>query len=95
MQSFTCPWCGPRSQIEFSYCRAAESVATTPMPEQGSAPQGHTGELERIYLRGNHIGVQEEIWQHTYGCRGWLRITRNNLTHEVRDCAPASLEHRP
>ncbi len=24
-----------------------------------------------------------EIWQHSFGCRGCLRITRNNLTHEV------------
>jgi heterotetrameric sarcosine oxidase delta subunit len=85
MQLFTCPWCGPRAQIEFSYARVAESVAGAAVDSQG----GEMQELDRIFLRQNSVGLQEEIWQHTHGCRGWLRIRRNNLTHEVLQCTPA------
>ncbi len=41
--------------------------------------------LERIFLRDDDIGFHEEIWQHVFGCRGWLKIDRHNLTHEIRN----------
>ena len=28
-------------------------------------------------------GAHAELWYHAYGCRGWLRVMRNTLTHEV------------
>lgn len=84
MQLFKCPWCGPRAHIEFTYVRDQQSVSTR---SDGSNPDLGQ-ELDRIYLRSNHIGFHQEIWQHSAGCRGWLCITRNNLTHEVEDCLP-------
>lgn len=84
MQLLNCPWCGPRAHIEFTYIRDQQSVSTR--GDGNDANIQH--ELERIYLRSNHPGAHQEIWQHSAGCRGWLRITRNNLTHEVEDCLP-------
>ena len=91
MQQIDCPWCGPRAHIEFTYLREAESVATGNM----SSPADDKRELDRIYLRRNHPGIHTEIWQHSFGCRGCLRIVRNNLTHELGECLPASSEPAP
>ncbi|MCJ7558932.1 MAG: sarcosine oxidase subunit delta [Gammaproteobacteria bacterium] len=91
MQLFDCPWCGPRPHIEFTYLRDSESVATGSL----SAGADDRRDLDRIYLRRNHPGVHTEIWQHSFGCRGWLRIARNNLTHEVGECLPVSPEPMP
>ena len=91
MQLFDCPWCGPRAHIEFTYLRDSESVAAGTM----ATPSDERRDLERIYLRRNHLGTHTEIWQHSFGCRGCLRITRNNLTHEVDQCLPASPEPTP
>ena len=62
-------------------------------PTLGSAIPGRVATL--IVLVGSHqpprnkrqpyrIGYHDEIWQHTFGCRGWLRIERHNYTHDVR-----------
>ena len=91
MQLFDCPWCGPRAHIEFTYLRDSESVATGNM----ATPADDRRELDRIYLRRNHLGAHTEIWQHSFGCRGCLRVTRNNLTHEVERCLPVSPEQAP
>ena len=84
MQLFRCPWCGQRAQIEFSYCCDQEGI---PGPDWAElADEAH---LQRIYLRSNQIGFHAELWQHTGGCGGWLKILRHNLTHEVADTVPA------
>jgi sarcosine oxidase subunit delta len=44
--------------------------------------------LDRVFLRSNHLGYHQEIWQHTHGCRGWLRVLRHNLTHEIKESQP-------
>jgi methylglutamate dehydrogenase subunit B len=87
MQRIPCPWCGPRAHIEFSYRCDAEAVA----PER----EDDAATLRRVYARANHIGVHTEIWQHRHGCRGWLRVRRHNLTHEILDTAPAAAEPPP
>jgi sarcosine oxidase subunit delta len=89
MQRIDCPWCGERPQIEFTYYRDAEAVPRAPEQDQDTDSQ-----LRRIYLRKNHIGFHFEIWQHEMGCRQWVRVLRNNLTHEIADCEPASTIHR-
>ena len=81
MQQLPCPWCGPRAQIEFSYVRDWQAVPA-------GWPEADAPALERIYLRSNHIGWHIELWQHSAGCRGWLKLLRHNLTHEVRAAVP-------
>jgi len=85
MQRIDCPWCGPRAQVEFEYLRDAEAV-----PVAGEFARPAAEQLRRIYLRSNHPGFHYEIWQHRAGCRQWIRVLRNNLSHEIADCEPAT-----
>jgi sarcosine oxidase subunit delta len=76
MASFIpCPHCGPRPREEFSIRGAA---LQRPAPEAG--PDAW---FAYVYLRENPRGVIEEHWRHVCGCRRWLVVTRNTLTHEV------------
>ena len=38
---------------------------------------------EAVYLRSNPRGMHEELWQHTQGCRAWIVVHRDTLTHEI------------
>jgi methylglutamate dehydrogenase subunit B len=82
MMLLTCPYCGARNVTEFTYCgegNAREPSEGAPI-EQWSA---------HVYLRENPRGPHEELWQHTAGCRRWIRVRRNTLTHEVLGSEPA------
>ncbi len=82
MQLIPCPWCGPRAHIEFRYHCDAQALPRDWLRET-------VVEFEsRTWLRDNHIGEHEEIWQHADGCRGWLVLSRNNLTHVVAKSLP-------
>jgi len=92
MQLIPCPWCGPRAHIEFRYHCDAQAVSRRWHEESDAEWQ------ERTWLRGNQIGWHHEIWQHTDGCRGWLVVTRNNLTHGLTKTValgPAGLSVTP
>ena len=36
-----------------------------------------------VYLRDNPAGAHRELWQHTGGCRAWLVVTRDTVTHAI------------
>ena len=71
-----CPYCGPRDHHEFSYGGAAH--ARRPEPD---APEDDW--IEYVYMRDNPRGWHEELWHHVSGCRQWLIVNRNTLTHEI------------
>lgn len=73
-----CPFCGERDAHEFAYLGDAQ--ATRPDP---AAPQAQARFFEAVYLRDNPAGPHEELWYHTSGCRSWLRVTRDTLTHDI------------
>lgn len=78
MHQINCPWCGPRAQTEFEYyCDAA--VVDTRFAEESMQEA-----LDRVFMRDDFIGFHDEIWQHVYGCRGWLRVARHTRTHAIR-----------
>ena len=85
MQKFKCPWCGARPQTEFTYVIDEEGIPAASWPSESAEAQ-----VERIYLRSNAVGFHNEIWQHEFGCRGWLKISRHNLTHKVESCTPVA-----
>lgn len=68
-----CPFCGERDLSEFSYL----GDATVQRPD--SAEKFY----EAVYLRDNPAGRHSELWYHTFGCRGWLRVTRDTRTHAI------------
>lgn len=77
MLLLTCPWCGERSQPEFTY--GGDASIQRPDPLSASTEQW----LEYVYLRENRRGPHLEWWQHTGGCRQWFKVVRDTLTHEI------------
>ena len=83
-----CPYCGWRPHEEFDH--AGDASVARPA-EDADIAEWHA----YVYLRTNPKGAYREYWQHTRGCRSWLRITRDTLTHEVTDSRLAAVEPTP
>lgn len=73
-----CPFCGEREASEFSYL--GDAAASRPNPDLADA---QTAFFEAVYLRDNPAGPHEELWYHAFGCRRWLRVTRDTRTHDI------------
>jgi heterotetrameric sarcosine oxidase delta subunit len=72
----TCPECGPREALEFSY-----GGETTHRVD----PDADDRELAAyLYFRENVNGWQTEWWLHHDGCRTWFLAERHTATNEVR-----------
>jgi heterotetrameric sarcosine oxidase delta subunit len=71
-----CPHCGPRDHTEFSY----GGDATVKQPADDASVEAWS---EYVYLRDNPRGPHRELWHHAQGCRAWLVVTRDTLTHAI------------
>ena len=78
-----CPFCGERELGEFTYLGDAKPVRPV---ANASADEV----FEYVYLRDNLAGAMSEYWYHGVGCRAWLKIARNTLTHEISSVEPAA-----
>ena len=85
MLIINCPHCGARDHTEFSYGGDAD-VKRPADPAAASEAEW----LDYLYLRDNPRGPHDEIWQHSAGCRRWIRVKRNTLTHEILHSEPAA-----
>ena len=74
-----CPYCGERDHSEFSYGGDA-SIDYPPL----DAPAEDW--LRAVFQRENPCGMQSETWQHTHGCRMWLVVERDTVSHVISDC---------
>lgn len=83
-----CPFCGPRDHSEFVY----GGDATIVYPELSAPTEAW---FDAVYLRDNPKGPHRERWQHVEGCRLWLVVERDTLTHEVTRVAPARANLEP
>jgi methylglutamate dehydrogenase subunit B len=77
-----CPHCGVRPKEEFTIRGAALS-----RPEPGANQDAW---FAYVYLRDNPRGAYEEFWHHTSGCRRWLVVSRDTVTHETTGVRDAS-----
>jgi methylglutamate dehydrogenase subunit B len=68
-----CPYCGPRDAHEF-VCRGETDMGR---------PDDDDALFEYVYLRDNPIGPVNEHWYHAQGCRNWLLLTRDTISHEI------------
>ncbi len=76
MLIITCPYCGPRDHSEFTY--VGDAARTRP------ALGADTGDVfDWVYLRDNPRGRHLEYWQHSAGCRAFVKVLRDTATHEV------------
>ncbi len=85
----SCPHCGTRPKEEFSI---RGEVRTR--PEAGAPMESW---YKYVYVRDNPKGRQREFWHHVLGCRRWLVVERDTLTHEVyavTDAAEAKTSER-
>jgi len=78
-----CPYCGPRPNEEFT--TLGDATKTRPDAETAS-PQDWQ---EYVYIRDNPKGRFQEYWHHAGGCRSWLVIERDTVTHEVHSVVSA------
>ena len=83
MLRINCPFCGLRDFTEFTY---GEDASLT-RPEWGS--EDMQAWYEYVFLRDNPRGRHTEFWHHVNGCRQWLRVERDTLTHEIYSVEPA------
>jgi heterotetrameric sarcosine oxidase delta subunit len=77
MLRIDCPFCGLRDMSEFTYGEDASIV----WPDFASPD--HQAHFDALYLRENPRGRHLEKWQHLMGCRSWLLVERDTLTHEI------------
>lgn len=80
-----CPWCGPRSQVEFTY----GGDATVVRPANDAPEQAW---FDYVYLRDNPCGPHDESWLHSAGCRSWFKVRRDTRTHDIIGSAPIGQE---
>lgn len=77
-----CPFCGPRDHAEFGY--GGDGSVVWPALD---APVEDW--CEALFLRENIRGPQLETWHHVHGCRMWLLVERDTMTHEILSVRPA------
>jgi sarcosine oxidase subunit delta len=77
MLRIDCPFCGLRDETEFSY--GGDASRARPALEESSETVWNT----YVFLRSNPKGLHEEYWFHQHGCRSWLRVTRDMITHDI------------
>ena len=77
-----CPFCGERDAAEFTY----EGDATVEYPALDAPAEDW---LAAVYLRENPKGRHREMWRHVLGCRAFVIVERDTLTHEVFGAALA------
>ncbi len=72
-----CPFCGFRDHSEFQY----GGDASHRMPHLSDTDEEVW--YNYTYVRQNPRGELVEFWQHVLGCRHWLKVERNSVTHDI------------
>jgi len=72
-----CPHCGPRDVGEFTYGR--EAAKQRPDPTSASPEDWN----DYVFYRDNPRGRHVEYWHHGQGCRLWLKVIRDTVTHRI------------
>ena len=78
MLLISCPWCGPRDEIEFHY--GGEAHITRPADP---AALDDAAWAEYLFMRNNPKGPFAERWVHSAGCRRWFNLLRDTATHRI------------
>ena len=78
-----CPYCGSRSNDEFTVM--GDAAAYMARPSDNTLAAFH----DYAYLRDNIAGEHRELWYHSAGCKQWLIVRRNTLTHGVLEVTSA------
>jgi sarcosine oxidase subunit delta len=74
-----CPLCGERDSREFTPWGDAKLMDRP----DGMASDATAAFHDYLHVRANPAGRHRELWFHETGCRGWLIVTRDTVTHAV------------
>lgn len=80
------PLLGPRDSSEFVYLGDANLINRPNWQEDSAVTQF----IDYGYLRDNNAGLHRELWFHEYGDRSWLVVTRDTVSHEIKEVRLAS-----
>ncbi|HEX7388781.1 MAG TPA: sarcosine oxidase subunit delta [Acidiphilium sp.] len=75
MLLITCPHCGPRPEVEFTYGGEAH-IARARDPRTVSDADW----TEYLYVRSNPRGLHAERWRHMRGCGRFFNALRDTVT---------------
>jgi heterotetrameric sarcosine oxidase delta subunit len=78
MLLISCPWCGPRDEIEFK----SGGEAHRPRPADPQALDDAAW-AEFLFMRRNEKGARWERWNHAAGCRRWFNLERDTMSHAI------------
>ena len=78
-----CPICGLRDSREFTY------PGSDRLLDRPGAGAGEAAFFDYVHIRENPAGPNGELWHHAMGCRAWLRVVRDTVSHEVISVALA------
>ncbi|MDK4706576.1 MULTISPECIES: sarcosine oxidase subunit delta [unclassified Rhizobium] len=80
----SCPHCGTRPKEEFTI--KGDASISRPAPNADAEDW-----YDYVYLRDNPRGRHKEFWHHSSGCRRWLIVERDTVTHKVHGVSDAAL----
>jgi sarcosine oxidase subunit delta len=75
MLLITCPYCGPRPEIEFR-C-GGEAHITRPA---NASELSDAAWAEYLFYRTNPKGRHAERWNHVHGCQRWFNAVRDTAS---------------
>jgi sarcosine oxidase subunit delta len=76
MLLLSCPYCGPRAQIEFS-CGGESHIARPAVCVDDARWADY------LFTRSNSEGTTLERWVHGAGCQQWFNVARHTRTHAI------------
>ncbi len=72
-----CPVCGERDSGEFTY--GGDATVKRPAMDDTDVEVW----CRYVYDRENPRGPHLEYWHHTQGCRSWMVLERDTVTHKI------------
>jgi sarcosine oxidase subunit delta len=78
MLLMTCPYCGPRAEIEFRYGGEAHIARPADPSKLDDAAWG-----DYLFTRTNSKGVHAERWMHLHGCQRWFNALRDTVRDRI------------
>ncbi|MCP5087779.1 MAG: sarcosine oxidase subunit delta [Rhodobacteraceae bacterium] len=82
-----CPCCGLRDHREFDY--GGDALRQRPAHNDTDIDRWS----DYVFMRRNPSGLHREFWQHIYGCRQWIVVSRDTVSHQILSVCLASGAH--
>ena len=60
------------------------ACSSSGIPEAEVRPDAPVMDVPDVVKRTGLRGVHRELWYHGVGCHGWLIVTRDTMSHEIK-----------